>query len=440
MSRELFGTDGVRGLVGQYPLDSKGVYDIGMAVGTQFASPGKQMLLAYDTRESCTQIVGDLVKGLNAVGINVVIAGVLPTPGLAYSTREGDQFMAGIMVTASHNTYQYNGIKVFDTNGDKLSDETETKLNTLIKEGVPEREPCSSSTNQDLSAAYEDFLVGSVPGLNVAGLKIAVDTANGAASGLAAHVLKRVGADVTAMFDTPDGRNINDNCGATDTKALIERVIADKLSLGIALDGDADRVLLVDGKGREVKGDHLLYILAVVHGYKGVVATVMSNFGLELALKNHGIALKRTDVGDRYVLEGLDASGYKLGGEQSGHIILPELLATGDGLLAAVQTLQAISNSDKDLAQWRDEITLLPQALVNIPLADKALLKTPKVQSFIDAKTQELAGKGRVIIRPSGTEPIARVMVEADNAQSIAEHIAAELKELIEQNSSGENI
>jgi phosphoglucosamine mutase len=439
MSRELFGTDGVRGLAGQYPLDSDGVYRIGMAVGTKFASSGQQIVVGCDTRESSAQIVSDLVRGLNAVGVAVVEASVLPTPGLAYSTREGEQFVAGIMVTASHNPYEYNGIKVFDSKGDKLNDEIEATLNTLIKEGVPERDPCTTHTKQDLITTYEDFLVSSAEGLDLHGLAIAIDTANGAASGLAERVFGKLGATVTPLFDKPDGRNINAGCGATDTKALTEQVLADKLSLGIALDGDADRVLLVDGQGREVKGDHILYILAVTGQYKGVVATVMSNLGLELALKRRDIVLKRTDVGDRYVLEGLHETGYKLGGEQSGHIILPDLLATGDGLLAAVQTLRAISNSDKDLAQWWDEVTLLPQALVNIPLPNKAILESPEVHTFIDAQTAVLAGKGRVLIRPSGTEPLARVMVEADNAAGIAETIAAELTKLIGQNVPGDH-
>lgn len=431
MPRELFGTDGVRGLAGQYPLDSDGVYRIAMAVGTQFATPGQQIVIGQDTRESSTHIVSDLIKGLNAVGVEAVTAGVLPTPGLAYSTREGEQFVAGIMVTASHNPYQYNGIKVFDNHGDKLTDEIESILNKLIKEGTTERKGGSSRADAALVQQYEDFLVSCSDGLNLHGLQLAIDTANGAACGIAERVFTRLGAQVTSLFDTPDGRNINASCGATDTTALAERVIADKLGVGIAVDGDADRVIMIDGQGREVKGDYLLYMLAVTGHHKGVVATVMSNFGFELALKREHIALERTDVGDRYVLEGLERTGYKLGGEQSGHIIFPDILATGDGLLAAVKALQAGSTSDKTLAQWCDEVDLLPQALVNIPLHDTAALKSPAVQAFIATKTEQFAGKGRLLIRPSGTEPLARIMVEAEDAQAIAEHLAAELKELI---------
>ena len=438
MSRELFGTDGIRGLAGRYPLDSAGVHSIGMAVGSQFGALGKQIVIGCDTRESSTQIVKDLTAGLVAVGVEVVIAGVIPTPGLAYLTRENEQFVAGVMVTASHNTYEHNGIKVFDSKGEKLPDETEAILNTLIKEGVPKKQPGSSRADQTLLTHYEDFLVGSAPGLNVQGMRIAIDSANGAASGLAERVLSRLGADVTPLFDKPDGRNINANCGATDTAALARQVLTDKLDLGIALDGDADRVMLIDSQGREVKGDQILYILAVTGKHRGVVATVMSNLGFELALKRQGIALARTDVGDRYVLEGLQRTGYKLGGEQSGHIILPDVLVTGDGLLAAVATLAALSTSGKSLAQWYDEVTMLPQALVNIPLADKALLDTPEIKAFVATQTDQLAGKGRVLVRPSGTESLARVMVEAENASEVAERIAAELKELIQKLNAGD--
>lgn len=439
MSRALFGTDGVRGLAGQYPLDDAGSERIGRAVGSYFAKPGQQIIIGCDTRESSESIVQALTAGLTAVGVNVILVGVLPTPGLAYLTREGEGIVAGVMVTASHNTYEYNGIKVFDGHGDKLNDETEATLNTLIKEGVTDREQGSSNSNSDLLKHYEDFLIQSAQGLTLDGLSIAIDTANGAASGIAKRVFEKLGAKVTPLFDTPDGRNINAGCGATDTAALAHQVVEHQLALGIALDGDADRLILVDGQGREVKGDHLLYLLALSGHHKGVVATVMSNLGFEQALKSQGIALERTDVGDRYVLEGLEKTGYKLGGEQSGHIIFPEILGTGDGLLAAVQTLKAISASGKDLAQWRDEVNVLPQALVNIPLSNKTLLEDAKVQAFIDAQTKQLEGKGRVLIRPSGTEPLARVMVEADDAQVVAERIAAELEKLMQQSKVGDD-
>lgn len=431
MSRALFGTDGVRGLAGQYPLDTDGAIKIGRAVGTLFASEGQSVVIAGDPRESSAGLIESLTQGLMAVGVNVVNIGVIPTPGLAYTTRENDDFVAGVMVTASHNPYQYNGVKVFDTKGDKLSDTTEVRLNSLIENGVPDRGDGEASYNSDLTKTYEDFLVGSAQGLDLSGLPMAIDTANGAASGLAGRVFSRLGAKVTALSYAPNGKNINDKCGATDTTALQETVVNNQLAVGIAFDGDADRLMLVDAQGRQFNGDHILYLLAVSGGLKGVVATVMSNLGFEKALDLHGIKLDRVDVGDRYVLEGLADTGYELGGEQSGHIILPELLATGDGILAAVQVSRAIVASNKSLAQWYDEVPMLPQALVNIALPEKSLLDRLEVKSFIEEQVAAMNGSGRMLIRPSGTEPLARVMVEAPNAQEVANTAAKKLEELV---------
>jgi phosphoglucosamine mutase len=431
MDRELFGTDGVRGVAGEYPLNSEGTISIGRAVGAHFAEPGQTVVIGCDTRESSAQIVADICHGLNAVGVDVVRAGVLPTPGLAYITGQNEQFVAGVMITASHNPYQYNGIKVFDAQGDKLTDETEAILNKLSIEGVEDRGEGRTTENPSLVKDYEDFLVGSAGDLNLTGLPVAVDSANGAAAGLAGRVFTALGAEVTALFDQPDGRNINEKCGATDTAALTECVSANKLAVGIALDGDADRLIMIDDRGREVKGDYLLYILAVCTGQKGVVATVMSNLGFELALRDKDIKLKRTSVGDRYVLEGLKETGYGLGGEQSGHIIIPDLLMTGDGLLAAVQVLKHVSQSGKTLAEWCDEVQLLPQALLNVPLPDKKLLDRQDIKSFIAEQQQSFGEDGRLLIRPSGTEPLVRVMVEAPDAETRAEQIAGGLKELI---------
>jgi len=431
MSRELFGTDGVRGIAGEFPLNDEGAKRIGMAVGAHFAKPGQRIVIGNDPRESSAGLVKALTAGLTAVGVNVTAVGVLPTPGLAYLTREGKNFVAGVMVTASHNPRQYNGVKVFDANGDKLSDDTEATLNKLIEDGVPERDTGSSDTDGKLVKDYEDFLVTSAGDFTLKNLRLAVDSANGAASGLAGRVLKRLGAEVTALFDKPDGVNINDRCGATDTAALKKAVIEGELDLGIALDGDADRVMLVDVRGREVNGDHLLYLLAVSGELEGIVATVMSNLGFEQSLERKNIKLERVKVGDRYVLEGLAETGYRLGGEQSGHIIFSQLLKTGDGLLAAVQAVKAVAASGWSLADWRDEVKLLPQALVNIPLADKKNLERPEVKDFIGQQEEQLAGRGRLLIRPSGTEPLARVMVEAPDAEKAARQIADKLKELV---------
>jgi phosphoglucosamine mutase len=375
--------------------------------------------------------VTGLSAGLTAVGVNVTVAGVITTPGLAYLTREGD-FAAGVMVTASHNPFEYNGIKVFDANGNKLTDETETILNKLIINGVAEQGNGQVTKNETLIKDYEDFLVNSAAGLQLNSLTLAIDTANGAACGLAARVFQRLGAEVKSLFDEPDGRNINHGCGATDTKALHQAMIDQNLKLGIALDGDGDRLIMIDERGREVKGDYLMYILAVTNQFKGVVATIMSNMGFEQSLGRHGIKLERMAVGDRYVLEGLQQTGYKLGGEQSGHIIMPDLLKTGDGLLATVQVLKALSQSPgKSLADWCDEVTIVPQAIVNVDLPDKTTLERPQIQAFINQQGEALGGKGRLLIRPSGTEPLVRVMVEAPEAENVAREIANKLKELI---------
>lgn len=430
MSRELFGTDGIRGLAGQYPLDDTGAEQVGRAVGTHFAKPGQEIVLAWDPRESSAGLVEAITKGLTAVGVNVTMIGVLPTPGLAYVTRQNENFVAGVMVTASHNPYQYNGIKVFDSSGDKLSDETEAGLNGLIKRNLPDQGPGKVKVNESLAKAYEDFLVSSVPG-KFDGLKVAVDSANGAASNLAAKLFEKLGASVTPLADKPDGRNINDGCGATNPESLKSVVLDKGLDIGIALDGDADRLVMIDGQGREVNGDNILYILAVSQKLPGVVTTVMSNLGLEHALSDRSIKMERTGVGDRYVLEGLAKTGYQVGGEQSGHIILSELLKTGDGLLAAVQVLAAVVKSGKDLAGWRDEVKLVPQALVNLSVADKSKLDKEAVKDFIAEQERKLGDSGRLLIRPSGTEPVVRVMVEAPDAQSQAESISTSLKELL---------
>jgi phosphoglucosamine mutase len=430
MSRELFGTDGVRGKAGTHPLDNSTVTRIGMAVAAYFAKPGEFILIGRDTRESSPQIVASLIAGITAAGVDVRVVGVVPTAGLAYLTGRTDA-AAGIMVTASHNPYQDNGIKVFDAHGSKLPDTTEEKLTTLIKRGVKPHHFGSWQCDETLVKEYEDLLVTSAGGSMLDGLTLAVDTANGAASGLAERVFTRLGATIVPLADAPDGRNINASCGATDTRMLQREVTAQGLQAGAAFDGDADRLVLVDEKGREFTGDHILYTLAVAGSHRGIVATIMTNMGMEIALADRGISLHRVSVGDRYVLEGLQKTNLKLGGEQSGHIILPDILNTGDGLLAAIQTLLAIKASGRSLAEWRDDITLLPQALVNVPVKNKSLADSPEVRTLIQEQTEAFGGNGRVLIRPSGTEPLVRVMVEGTNAQETAEAAAAKLKLLL---------
>ncbi len=426
--RKLFGTDGIRGPAGQYPLDKAGAFQIGKAIGVHFGKSGQPILIARDPRESSPMLETALVRGISAVGVDTTMVGVIPTPGLAYLTRTTDA-SAGVMITASHNAYQDNGIKIFSEQGGKLPDSTELQLNRLIAGHIAEQEAGASSHDTGLVHKYVDFLVASTTRFD--GLKLAIDCANGATSFIAQDVFEGLGAEVTMLFDRPDGQNINANCGATDTAALQKIVKEQGLDGGIAFDGDGDRVLLVDAQGRTLSGDHMLYILALGRAEKTVVATIMSNGAFESALKNHDIQLTRTAVGDRYVLEELEKTGLRLGGEQSGHIILHDLLPTGDGLLAAIQTLRYVAASGKSLADWYDELPLLPQALVNIPLADGKLSQNPAIAGFIAKKSAELGTTERLSIRPSGTEPKLRVMIEAVDAQAKAEAIAAQLSELL---------
>lgn len=431
MSRQLFGTDGIRGPAGTYPLDDAGMLQIGKAVGAYFTQPGDLILVGWDPRESSEMLVAGIIKGLIAMGAAVRKVGVLPTPGLAYLTKQ-QKAKAGVMITASHNPYTDNGVKIFMPDGNKLPDNAQASLNQLIDSDIKERAAGSSSDDSKAVAEYENSLVASAEGTSFEGLRIGLDTANGAASGIAAKVFKELGAKVVPLSDKPDGININVECGATDTRALRAVVQQQGLQAGAAFDGDADRVILVDERGRELTGDHLMYILAVAGRQPGVVATIMSNQGLETALREHGISMQRTAVGDRSVIAGLVKSGYKLGGEQSGHIIVSDYARTGDGMLAAIRTLALMLASGKTLADWYDELVLLPQALVNVPFADKTLLQHPDIQAFIADQTRALGSAGRLNIRPSGTEPKVRIMVEAPGADKRARTIAAELSKLAE--------
>jgi phosphoglucosamine mutase len=429
MNSQLFGTDGIRGPAGTYPLDHEGMLQIGKAVGAYFTKPGGKVLVGWDPRESSESLVNAAVEGLVAMGADVRKVGVIPTPGLAYLTKH-ENAKAGVMITASHNPYTDNGVKVFTPDGRKLPDKAQAGLNELIDGAIETRGQGRVSDDPEEIKIYEDFLVGSAKDTRFEGLSVAVDSANGATSGIAERVFDRLGAHVSPMFDKPDGRNINVNCGATDTAALQEAVRSRSLDAGVALDGDGDRLVMVDNQGRQLTGDHIMYILAVTGGHKGVAATIMSNQGLETALTGQGIDVRRTPVGDRAVLADLEKTGYELGGEQSGHIIMRRYNGTGDGLLAAILTLKEVKNSAKTLAAWRDELKLLPQALVSIPFPDKSALEREEIKRFIASQSQELSGKGRLNVRTSGTEPKVRIMVEAPDAEVRAREIANKLKEL----------
>lgn len=431
MSRELFGTDGVRGQAGQYPLDDETIGRIGVAIAELFGGHGKVILLGRDPRESSPHITELLSRGLLSNGSVVKSIGVIPTPGLAYLTAKTSA-SAGVMVTASHNPYLDNGIKVFTGRGLKLTDDQETHLNEAIMQAESPTASIKAESAENLAKAYEEFLLVSAKGQNLDGMKLAIDTANGATSGLAQRVFSKLGADVTALFNRPDGRNINQKCGATDTAAIAKVVVNQQLDAGVALDGDGDRVVLIDEKGRSFGGDRIVYVLAVTGAYKGVVVTTMSNIGLEKSFAQRGIKLQRTAVGDRYVLEGLRQTGFKLGGEQSGHIILPELSTTGDGLLAAIHTLLAVKASNRSLAAWRDELKLEPQSLESLKVKDKSVIDNPAVKDFIARQTAKLEGRGRIMLRASGTEPVLRLMVEGPSAERLAQDLVRQLRQVVD--------
>lgn len=403
---------------------------IGKAVGEHFTMPGETMLVGWDPRESSGMLVTAMTQALSSMAVDIKKVGVIPTPGLAYLTKKLEA-RAGVMITASHNPYTDNGVKIFTSEGKKLPDDAQNGLNTLIEQDhIAVRGEGSVTDDLEALKIYENFLLSSAGDTPFKGLRIAVDSANGATSGIAARVFERLGTKLVPMFDKPDGKNINVDCGATDTNALRAAVQEQKLDAGVAFDGDGDRVMLIDEKGRELTGDHILYILAIAGKQEGVVATIMSNRGLEKALEQQGIGFKRTDVGDRSVLRGLAETGFTLGGEQSGHIIIPDYTATGDGILAAIRTLSLVIGSGKTLGEWYDELRLVPQALVNID-AEKSLLERPEVQKFIEAQTAALGPEGRLNIRPSGTEPKVRIMVEAADAPERARKIAGELADLL---------
>lgn len=427
MARQLFGTDGIRGRAGEAPLDRPTAYALGAALGEwakgQEATP--KVLLGMDTRESGPWLAEAVAAGLAAAGVEPHFAGLLTTPGVAWNTRTGP-YVAGVMISASHNPYYDNGLKVFDHSGYKLPDEEELKLEAEIfrireTAQVPD---FPLTPRPELGGAYLDFLAGTFAG-DLAGLHLVVDCAHGAASDLAPRLLKRLGARLTVIGHQPNGRNINDGVGALHTEHLRAAVLATGADLGVAFDGDADRAMLMTGTGRLVDGDAVLLICARRLGVKQVVATVMSNLGLEVALREDGITLARTAVGDKYVLEEMLRSGAKLGGEQSGHVIFADYATTGDGMLTALQVLGAMRASGKSLDELLSGFTVFPQLLQNVRVAERVpITDLAEVQAKIAECEADFAGNGRVLVRYSGTEPLARVMVEGDDQAKVDLHTA----------------
>lgn len=447
--KKLFGTDGIRGEAGKFPLDAATIETIGASLAKhlekKLGRPPK-IVIGRDTRESGGWIEQALVDGAASLGAELRSAGVISTPGVAFlvSSLPAD---AGVVLSASHNAFQDNGIKIFSPSGRKLDEETERLIERDVFEKdrgsssqSPEPAPTVSSESEKLASQYLNFLADEIGrGISLQGLRLVVDCANGAASNLAPQLFQRLGATVVAINNTPDGRNINLNCGSLHTESLQSEVQKHGAALGVALDGDADRSLFIDAKGQLVNGDSTLWVLAkYLHGraelrQDTVVATVMSNIGLELALKSQEITLLRTDVGDKYVLEELLRTGASLGGEQSGHIIFPELSLAGDGLITTICLLRAMTDQGKPLHELTEGFQTFPQILLNVEVKNKQPFgEVASIQKAARNIETELGSRGRLLLRYSGTEPVARVMIEGESQNEI-ESQARELVGVIKQ-------
>ncbi|HEY1525217.1 MAG TPA: phosphoglucosamine mutase [Candidatus Angelobacter sp.] len=444
--RKLFGTDGIRGVAGEYPLDRKTVYAVGRALGDHLPAGPRRVVIGQDTRESSGWMADSLAAGLRAAKVETASAGVVPTPTIAYLTHTHG-FSAGVVISASHNPWQDNGIKVFGPDGYKLPDdvelEIETEIFSLLKENAAQVEngtmKPSLPGDAALRADYLNWLARTIPGAER--LHVVVDCANGAASTVAPEVFKRSGAHVEFTHRTPDGRNINENCGALHPEIVAREVVSRNADLGICFDGDADRALFADGNGHVVNGDAVMLLLARELQLRGelahdtVVATTMSNMGLEAALRESGIMMLRAPVGDKYVLEEMRKTGAVLGGEQSGHVILSREATTGDGLLTAIRVLGIVAASGRSMADMASGMKVFPQTIKNVRVKEKRPLdKMPAVMAAIEQAERQLNGNGRVNVRYSGTESLARVMVEAETeetVQRVAGQIAAALEAAI---------
>ena len=441
MGKELFGTDGIRGVAGEYPLDRATVFAFGAALGKDLASApvSPEILIGADTRESSTWIAELVAGGLASQGLRVRYAGVVTTPGVAYLTRSGE-FVAGLMISASHNPFQDNGLKVFGHSGFKLPDDEEHTIEQdifrLLERHVSPS-PLHLVVDEELDRQYLDFLL-STSSVRLDGMKLVVDCGNGAASGLAPELFRKLGAEVKAIADTPNGRNINLNCGALHLDALREAVLAWGAAFGVAFDGDADRAIFVSGSGRIVDGDSVLLVAGRALKAAGhlpgniVVSTVMSNLGLERAFERDGIRMIRTPVGDKYVLEEMVRLGAALGGEQSGHVIFREYSTTGDGMLTALRLFEIARQAGAGLEELTADLEIFPQRLVNVRVREKkGLLELPAVAREIRRVEEAFGGLGRVLVRFSGTEPLARVMVERpdlEQVESFSASIAAVIR------------
>ena len=436
MGRQFFGTDGIRGLTNSGVMTAATAMKVGQAAGTRFlrGAHRHRVVIGKDTRLSGYMLENALVAGFTSVGMDVVLTGPLPTPAIALLTREL-RADVGVMISASHNPYQDNGIKLFGPDGFKLSDEDELAIEAMLGQELalaPAAEIGRARRIEDASGRYIHAVKASLPDdVRLDGLKIAVDCANGAAYQVAPSAIWELGAEVIAVGVSPNGVNINDKCGSTHLALLKETVVASGADIGIALDGDADRLIVVDEKGQTVDGDQIMALIGTELARRGqltgggIVATVMSNLGLERYLAGQGLSLERTKVGDRHVLEKMKADGFNVGGEQSGHMILLDHGTTGDGTAAALQVLAALVKSGKRASKMLHLFDPVPQLLKNVRFAGGKPLDNARVKAVIAEAEAALVGKGRLVIRPSGTEPVIRVMAEGDDAAQVEQVVDA---------------
>jgi len=445
--RKLFGTDGIRGVAGEFPLDPRTIHAIGVALAHSLGAshPSPHVLLGADTRESSPWIAATIAHGLMSGGAAVENAGVITTPGVAFLTRKHG-FSAGIVISASHNPWQDNGIKVFASDGYKLPDGVELGIEQEIYRRIengatPVTTPELPPVDPKFVSEYQEFLHQAVSPLDLAGLRIVLDCANGASSAIAPDIFSQLGATVDVTHAAPNGRNINDHCGALHPQVVAAETAAQGADVGITFDGDADRALLADRNGEVVNGDGVLLLAARDLKRRGllagdlVVATTMSNMGLEAALRRDGIRMLRAPVGDKYVLEAMQQQRASLGGEQSGHILFPHLSTTGDGLLTALVVLDIVRRAGKPLHELLADLKVFPQVIVNVKVKEKRpLAEIAAVAETIQRAEEDLKDNGRVVVRYSGTETLARVMIEAESqtamqfhADRIAEAIRTEL-------------
>jgi phosphoglucosamine mutase len=445
MARKYFGTDGIRGTVGKLPITPEFVMRLGYAAGEVLVNEGRRLkgdrpavLIGKDTRISGYMLEAALEAGFSAAGVDVMLSGPLPTSAIAYLTR-ALRLHAGIVISASHNPYPDNGIKFFSADGNKLPDALEEEIEKRLDEPMgcrPSRELGKARRLDDAAGRYIEFCKSTFPSsFDLRGQKIVIDCAHGAAYHIAPHVFHELGADVVAIGASPDGFNINEGVGATAPQALQRAVIENKADLGIALDGDADRLIMVGADGVTFDGDQLLYVIAR-HRHrrkklKGVAGTLMSNLALEQMLSAHGIAFGRAKVGDRYVLEMLREKGWEIGGENSGHILCLDKHTTGDGIVSALQVLTAVCESGKSIGALAGDLKLFPQILINVEV-QKGFdwQRNSAINKAKQTVERRLGNKGRVLLRPSGTEPVLRVMVEGENAAKVRE-AAEEIAEAV---------